>query len=75
VAAGVSPSALRLDGDVRLNPRDLGRLGDPKTRLQERVRIIAAISGASLSLSLTVEERLAVELAVGRRPRDSPGRP
>ena len=64
VAAGVSPIALRPDGDVRLNPLDLGRLGDPEIRLQERVRIIAAICGASLSRPLTPEERFAVELAV-----------
>ena len=64
VAAGVSPIALRPDGNVRLNPLDLGRLGDPETRLQERVRIIAAICGASLGRSLTPEERLAIELAV-----------
>jgi type IV secretory pathway VirB4 component len=63
VAAAASPIALRPDGGVRLNPLDLGRLGDPETRLQERVRIIAAICGASLGRPLTPEERLAVELA------------
>ena len=70
-AAGVSPIALRPDplpgegrGGVRLNPLDLGRLGDPQTRLQERSRIVAAICGASLTRPLTPEERVAIELAV-----------
>jgi hypothetical protein len=63
-ASGVAPIALRPDGEVRINPLDLGPLADPRTRLQERVRVVAAILGASLGRSLTAEERLAIELAV-----------
>jgi len=66
-AAGVAPIALRPDagsGGVRLNPLDLGQLGDPQTRLQERAPVISAICGASLQRPLTPEERLAIELAV-----------
>jgi type IV secretory pathway VirB4 component len=66
-AAGVTPVALRPDaGDegVRLNPLDLGQLSDPQTRVQERVRVISAICGASLSRPLVPEERVAIELAV-----------
>jgi type IV secretory pathway VirB4 component len=62
-AAGVRSIALRPDGEVHLNPLELGALGDPESRLQERVRTICAICGASLGRSLTAEERLAVELA------------
>ncbi|PZR78652.1 MAG: ATP-binding protein [Candidatus Aeolococcus gillhamiae] len=65
-AAGCTPIALRPDGDIRLNPLELGDAdaGDAGARLQERVRVLAALLGASLGRSLTSEDRLAVELAI-----------
>ena len=63
-ASGVAPITLKPDGEVRLNPLDLGPLADPRTRLQERVRVISAICGASLGRPLAADERLAIELSV-----------